>query len=54
MTENDFYVAVQGVMTAAKDAGWDIDTIHEKATDAADEWLGTEETNEHDAAGPSE
>lgn len=39
MDQNDFYVAIQGIMTAAHEAGWDIDDVFEKATDAADEWI---------------
>ena len=46
INENDFYVAIQGIMTKAKIAGVDIDKVHEMATDAADEWLGEEETAE--------
>lgn len=39
MSENEFYVAIQGIMTQANESGWDIDRCFEKATDAADEWL---------------
>lgn len=43
MTENDFYVAIQGVMTAAKEAGWSIDDVEQGTIDAAEEWLEEEE-----------
>ena len=39
MNSNDFYVAIQAVMTRAHEAGWDIDTVFERTEDAADEWL---------------
>ena len=48
MTENDFFVAIQGIMTAALDAGWDSGKVHESTTDAADEWLGEIETEDFD------
>lgn len=39
MNENDFYVAIQAVMTKANELGWRLGKCHEIATDAADEWL---------------
>ena len=48
LSQNDFYVAIQSAMTAAHDAGWDLDQIHEYAHDAADEWLGEMQTDEFD------
>lgn len=43
---NDFYVAIQGVMSEAHDSGLDIETVHEWATDASDEWLGEMEPDD--------
>ncbi len=43
MNQNDFYVAIQGVMTAAKEAGWSIDDCEQHAIEAAEEWLEEEE-----------
>lgn len=39
MNENEFYVAIQDVMTKANELGWKIGKCHEIANDAADEWL---------------
>lgn len=39
MSENDFYVAIQGVMTAAREAGWEINVVGYRAADAAEEWI---------------
>jgi isoaspartyl peptidase/L-asparaginase-like protein (Ntn-hydrolase superfamily) len=39
MNENEFYVAIQGIMTQAHEAGWEIDDVEQKAIDAAEEWL---------------
>jgi hypothetical protein len=38
MSQNDFYVAIQGILMAAKDAGWKDDQIESYALDAVYEW----------------
>jgi hypothetical protein len=43
MNKNDFYVAIQGIMTAAKVAGWKIDDVEQHAIYAAEGWLEEEE-----------
>jgi hypothetical protein len=39
MSENEFFVAIQGVMTQAFEAGLTIPTIFQQTLDAAEEWL---------------
>lgn len=43
---NDFYVAIQGVMSEAHESGLTIEIVHEWATEAADEWLGEMEPDD--------
>jgi hypothetical protein len=39
MTENDFFVAIQGVMTSAQEAGVTVEVIFHWTLDAAEEWI---------------
>lgn len=39
MDENEFFVAIQGVMTRAHESGWSVDKVYEKTTEASEEWL---------------
>lgn len=39
MISNDFYVAIQGVMTEAHESGWSIDEVEQTAIEAAEEWI---------------
>jgi hypothetical protein len=39
MSENDFYVAIQGMMTAAQEAGHPATLVFEWTLNAAEEWL---------------
>lgn len=48
MTENDFFVAVQGLMTAAKEAGYEPTHIHRMLCDATDEWMDEYEPMDED------
>jgi hypothetical protein len=39
MTENDFFVAIQGIMTSAHGAGLSASKVFMTTLDAAEEWL---------------
>jgi hypothetical protein len=39
MSENDFYVAIQGIMTSAHGAGLSAHKVFQTTLDAAEEWL---------------
>jgi len=39
MSENDFYVAIQGLLEAAKDQGWSVEKAEATAQSAIEEWV---------------
>lgn len=48
MNENDFFVAIQGIMTEALEAGFEPARIHMMLVDATDEWMDEHEPLEED------
>jgi len=43
MDENDFMVAIQGILVRATEAGWSVEKAIEKAQEAIEEFLETME-----------
>lgn len=39
MSQNDFFVAIQGILTQANESGWTVDQTYQYAIDAVEEWL---------------
>ena len=38
LSQNDFFVAIQGILVAAQEAGWSINQIYDHALEAVEEW----------------
>ncbi len=39
MTENEFFVAIQGIIQSARDAGWSVEKIEYAISSSVEEWI---------------